>query len=319
MRVIGLDIGSRTVKRVTVDGGEVIEHRVVPNNHGPLTVCDELLAGQRADRVVATGYGRHLFAAHRGAETLTEIRALALGARQVRPGECLPRRAEKDPVPVHSSVAWRAQGNLVGNPPGIGTGTWRLQEPDPSVTGTQEPPSRHQVAPECAEPGRRKECDGAVGPRSLRRLSAGKTETVEPIQDPAAELRGAASLPAGPAGDGPRGTAHRLARHLGRRLLEVLPDLLPARHLSGPLAGEIQQTVQLAPRLRRGQPSDAGQDEGTPTFPRRRIRLAEGVEGCQGLPAEQIDVVAVEPRRRAQARRRQGQLLSGPLLVVRLQ
>jgi len=86
MRVIGLDIGSRTVKRVTVDGGEVIEHIVVPNNHDPLAVCDELLSGQRADRVVATGYGRHLFAEHREAETLTEIRAVALGARRVRPG-----------------------------------------------------------------------------------------------------------------------------------------------------------------------------------------------------------------------------------------
>jgi activator of 2-hydroxyglutaryl-CoA dehydratase len=81
MRVIGLDIGSRTVKRVTVEGGEMVEHLVVPNNHDPLTVCDELLLGQRADQVVATGYGRHLFAEHREAETLTEIRAVALGAR----------------------------------------------------------------------------------------------------------------------------------------------------------------------------------------------------------------------------------------------
>jgi predicted CoA-substrate-specific enzyme activase len=85
MRVIGLDIGSRTVKRVTVDGGEVIEHRVVPNQHNPLTVCDDLLSGQRFDRVVATGYGRHLFAEHRQAENLTEIRAVALGVRHVHP------------------------------------------------------------------------------------------------------------------------------------------------------------------------------------------------------------------------------------------
>lgn len=85
MRVIGLDIGSRTVKRVTLQDGEVVEHRVVPSSHDPLAVCDALLAGQRADRVVATGYGRRLFAEHRQAETLTEIRAVALGARHVRP------------------------------------------------------------------------------------------------------------------------------------------------------------------------------------------------------------------------------------------
>jgi predicted CoA-substrate-specific enzyme activase len=85
MRVIGLDIGSRTVKRVTIDDGEVIDHRVVPATHDPLSLCDELLSGQPADRVVATGYGRHLYAEHREAETMTEIRAVALGARRLRP------------------------------------------------------------------------------------------------------------------------------------------------------------------------------------------------------------------------------------------
>ena len=85
MRVIGLDIGSRTVKRVTVEDGEMIDHLVVPNHHDPLAVCDEMVAGQQADRVVATGYGRHLYAEHREATTLTEIRAVALGVRRVRP------------------------------------------------------------------------------------------------------------------------------------------------------------------------------------------------------------------------------------------
>ena len=85
MRIIGLDIGSRTVKRVTVDDGEVVDHRVVANNHDPLAVCDELISDRPADRLVATGYGRHLFAEHREAETLTEIRAVALGARLMYP------------------------------------------------------------------------------------------------------------------------------------------------------------------------------------------------------------------------------------------
>ncbi|MFH1130590.1 MAG: acyl-CoA dehydratase activase [Pseudomonadota bacterium] len=85
MRVIGLDIGSRTVKRVTVESSEMIDHVVVLNSHDPLVVCDKLLSGQHADQVVATGYGRHLFAEHYEAKTLTEIRAVALGARRVRP------------------------------------------------------------------------------------------------------------------------------------------------------------------------------------------------------------------------------------------
>ena len=86
MRIIGLDIGSRTVKRVTLEDGEVADHLVVPNHHDPLTLCDELLEDQRADRVVATGYGRHLVAEHRDADTVTEIRAAALGVRRVCPG-----------------------------------------------------------------------------------------------------------------------------------------------------------------------------------------------------------------------------------------
>ena len=85
MRIIGLDIGSRTVKRVVLDHGAVVDWAVAPNSHDPLEICDRLLDGQRADRVVATGYGRNLFAARRDAETLTEIRAAALGARALRP------------------------------------------------------------------------------------------------------------------------------------------------------------------------------------------------------------------------------------------
>jgi predicted CoA-substrate-specific enzyme activase len=70
---------------VTVEDGEVTDHLVVPNNHDPLAVCDELLSSQQADHMVATGYGRHLFAEHREATTLTEIRAVAVGARRVCP------------------------------------------------------------------------------------------------------------------------------------------------------------------------------------------------------------------------------------------
>jgi predicted CoA-substrate-specific enzyme activase len=86
MRVIGLDIGSRTVKRATVEDGQLVEHHVMSNTHDPLSVCDELLSGHRADRVVATGYGRHLYAEHRDADVVTEIRAVTLGARHQVPG-----------------------------------------------------------------------------------------------------------------------------------------------------------------------------------------------------------------------------------------
>lgn len=85
MRVIGLDVGSRTVKRVTVDGGVLRDFEVVANNHDPLSICEKLVAGQRADRIVATGYGRHLLATHWNVETLTEIRAAAVGVCRLHP------------------------------------------------------------------------------------------------------------------------------------------------------------------------------------------------------------------------------------------
>jgi predicted CoA-substrate-specific enzyme activase len=85
MRAIGLDIGSRTVKRVVVEDGEMVDWAVAMNSHEPIAVCDELLAGVDGDRVVATGYGRKLFAGHREADTITEIRAVALGVRAVQP------------------------------------------------------------------------------------------------------------------------------------------------------------------------------------------------------------------------------------------
>jgi predicted CoA-substrate-specific enzyme activase len=86
MRVIGLDVGSRTVKRVTLAGGELVDHVVVPNSHDPLSVCDQLLDGQPPHQLVATGYGRRLLAQHREAKTLTEIQAVARGAQWLRQG-----------------------------------------------------------------------------------------------------------------------------------------------------------------------------------------------------------------------------------------
>jgi predicted CoA-substrate-specific enzyme activase len=82
---IGLDIGSRTVKRVTVLDGVMRDYRVVANSHDPLSVCDELLSDKNGAEVIATGYGRRLFAERRGAKTLTEIKAVALGAKHLLP------------------------------------------------------------------------------------------------------------------------------------------------------------------------------------------------------------------------------------------
>jgi len=83
----GIDLGSRTVKLVALDeNGAVVFERVAEATFDPLTVCASLLAQISCDAIVATGYGRHLFARLRpDAESITEIKAVALGARALCP------------------------------------------------------------------------------------------------------------------------------------------------------------------------------------------------------------------------------------------
>jgi (R)-2-hydroxyacyl-CoA dehydratese activating ATPase len=80
----GLDVGSRTTKLVTFDGA-VRENKVISTGVNPLERCRELLAGRTFERLVVTGYGRHLVAPVLGAEIVSEIKAFAAGARYLVP------------------------------------------------------------------------------------------------------------------------------------------------------------------------------------------------------------------------------------------
>jgi (R)-2-hydroxyacyl-CoA dehydratese activating ATPase len=84
MTFAGLDVGSRTTKLVTFDGA-VREMKVIPTGVNPLERCRELLAGRAFERLVVTGYGRHLVAPVLGAEIVSEIKAFAAGARYLVP------------------------------------------------------------------------------------------------------------------------------------------------------------------------------------------------------------------------------------------
>jgi (R)-2-hydroxyacyl-CoA dehydratese activating ATPase len=88
VRAAGIDIGSRTVKIVAVDGaGAVVHERVEAASYDPLAVCARLVAEISVDRIVSTGYGRHLFLKIApAAEAITEIKAAARGARASVPG-----------------------------------------------------------------------------------------------------------------------------------------------------------------------------------------------------------------------------------------
>lgn len=86
MRFAGLDIGSRTIALVEWDGERVVRAEVVNTGADPLTNARLLTQGRDYQRLVGTGYGRHLVA-ERGLadEVITEIKAYAIGAHHLYP------------------------------------------------------------------------------------------------------------------------------------------------------------------------------------------------------------------------------------------
>ena len=80
----GLDVGSRTIKMVTFDT-IVRDSIVVETGANPLRRCQELMLGRDYERLVVTGYGRHLIAPALQGEVISEIRAFAVGARYLYP------------------------------------------------------------------------------------------------------------------------------------------------------------------------------------------------------------------------------------------
>jgi len=86
MPVAGLDIGSRTIALVEWDGERMVRSEVVDTGVDPLANARALIAGRTYDRLVATGYGRHLAAERALAdEVITEIKAYAIGAHHLYP------------------------------------------------------------------------------------------------------------------------------------------------------------------------------------------------------------------------------------------
>ncbi len=80
----GLDVGSRTIALVMFDGG-VLDSVILDTRVNPLQRCQQLLASRNYERLVVTGYGRHLVAPAVDGEMISEIRAYAVGARHLYP------------------------------------------------------------------------------------------------------------------------------------------------------------------------------------------------------------------------------------------
>ncbi|MHC1725121.1 MAG: acyl-CoA dehydratase activase [Syntrophobacteraceae bacterium] len=84
----GIDIGSRSIELVVLNGKGLISQWKAPTTFDPLGQCAKLMEGFGAGRIIATGYGRKLFAdssKQMDVGTITEIQAYALGARHLYP------------------------------------------------------------------------------------------------------------------------------------------------------------------------------------------------------------------------------------------
>ncbi|NOZ24140.1 MAG: 3-hydroxyacyl-ACP dehydratase [Planctomycetes bacterium] len=86
--IAGIDIGSRSVELAVLENGKLVDWAKADTTFDPLAQCRELMRNVNSAHVVATGYGRKLFAEnadHREVTAVTEIRAFALGARYFSP------------------------------------------------------------------------------------------------------------------------------------------------------------------------------------------------------------------------------------------
>jgi len=85
MRFAGIDIGSRTIELVIMGNHGMLAARQTDSGFDPMAEARALLDGTQYDRLMATGYGRHLFELSFDAPTVTEIKAYAVGARALFP------------------------------------------------------------------------------------------------------------------------------------------------------------------------------------------------------------------------------------------
>lgn len=85
MRVLGLDIGSRSIDAVWLKDGVVTDAAVTDSGFDPAGNARVFVDRGAHDALVATGYGRHTAREAFSCDIVTEIRAYALGAASLFP------------------------------------------------------------------------------------------------------------------------------------------------------------------------------------------------------------------------------------------
>lgn len=79
--IVGIDIGSRTIKTVAFENGQILDHQIAESSFDPHRQALEMIKTYNPTKIIATGYGRHLAKKHFAQDVITEIKAHALGAR----------------------------------------------------------------------------------------------------------------------------------------------------------------------------------------------------------------------------------------------
>ncbi len=85
MRVLGLDIGSRSVDAVWLDDGRIVDWAVADSGFDPGSAAAVFVERQAHDAIVSTGYGRHAARERFGGAVITEITAYGVGAGHLFP------------------------------------------------------------------------------------------------------------------------------------------------------------------------------------------------------------------------------------------
>jgi len=85
MRVLGLDIGSRSVDAAWLDGGRLVDWAVADSGFDPGSAAAVFVERGEHDLIVSTGYGRHVAKERFGGTAVTEITAYGAGASALFP------------------------------------------------------------------------------------------------------------------------------------------------------------------------------------------------------------------------------------------
>ena len=85
MRVLGLDIGSRSVDAVWVEDGRIVDFAVADSGFDPGSAAAVFVDRNTHDAIVSTGYGRHGARERFGGTAVTEITAYGVGAAWLFP------------------------------------------------------------------------------------------------------------------------------------------------------------------------------------------------------------------------------------------